>query len=389
MESCSSDCSDVIAITRRCRTTQLLTEIRASKAALSILIIVGLIQIVFEIALGGFASFPDTEEYIETVNWYKDGSGDEYPLRIQRPLQIAAALALEPLLGVTNSFVLINSILYISSVLFFYLFSKRILGNDRDAMVSALLFELSFCVVYWGLALLTDMLVWCVMCVSFYLLSRIQSSWNSKDIYALAIVVGIGMLNKESVAAAGLILIVMLAWKGYHRLNGRLRAMLEIIPPVLLMGAPFLAVQLAIMIYFGPGYSFFDYHLFHNTSDLRGAMWYLPVTFVIAFNILLVLYALGIREFLRKNAMFTRARYLVYLAIVLLPVVAFEQYSPRLSYLVFPFVIPVAAVGLRKLPKVGANDDWALAIVVALGILANFAALFGDQLRDILGIWSR
>lgn len=366
-----------------------LAEIRESKTVLAVLIVAALSQVALVLAVNGFDSFPDTDEYLETAKWYKDGSGEEYPLRIQRPLQILTVLLVEPWLGVDGAFVFINSLFYIASIPFFYLFSKRLLVNSRDAVASTILFEFSFCVLYWGLAILTDMLVWLVMCVSFYLLHRISVDWKRRDILMLATIIGIGIINKESVVAAGLMLIFMILVKHVRESRPFIQTSIRVAVPLLIMAAPFLAVQVAILVHFGPGYSFFDYHLFHSTGTVRGELWYLPITFVIAFNIALLFYPFGVRQFLRSNTMYSAKSYLASLLILLLPVVVFEQYSPRLSFLVFPLVLPVAAAGMARLPKIHNRDFliWAaLALVVVAG---NSVALFGDDIREMLGIWSR
>lgn len=381
--------SEALTIVEKVMDVKSLSEIADSKKAIALLMAIGVIQIVVELSLNGFASFPDSEGYIETVEWYRDGTGEEHPLRIQRPLQILAVLLVEPVLGVEGSFVAVNSVLYLLSVPFFFLFARRLLLNTRDAFASTLLFQTSFCVLYWGLAILTDMLVWLVMAVSFYLLAEIVKSWKMRDIYLLAVVVGIGMVNKESVAAAALVFIFLYMAEHVVRQPEKIRRFLQLIPPLIVMAIPFILVQIAISVYFGPGHSFFDYHLFHNTSDVRGALWYLPVTFGIAFNILLVFMVVGLRGFFEVNSMFTRKSYLICLALAMLPVLAFEQYSPRLSFLVFPFVIPSAAIGLKRLPRL-ANCDLLYWIVIALLVVSNNAvALFGDELRELLGIWSR
>ncbi len=323
------------------------------------------------------------------MEWYKDGSGDEYPLRIQRPLQILTVLLFEPLLGAEGSFIFVNALFYMISIPFFYLFSRRLLDSDRNAATATVLYQFSFCVLYWGLAILTDMLVWLMLSVSFYMLHRISTDWRRGDILTLSAIIGIGILNKESVVAAGLIMIFMVLTRDVSGSRPRMKALADAAISLTIMAAPFVAVQLLILWQFGPGYSFFDYHLFHSTGTVRGALWYLPITFAIAFNIALLFYLFGVREFFGSNTMYSSRSYLISLLLLLLPVAIFEQYSPRLSFLIFPLVLPVAALGMARLPRVWNKDVliWAtLAIIVVSG---NCVALFGDEIRDILGIWPR
>jgi len=92
------------------------------------------------------------------------------------------------------------------------------------------------------------------------------------------------------------------------------------------------------------------------------------------------------------NMMMNAREYIVFLIILLLPIVAFEQYSPRLAFLIFPLVIPVAALGVdlmsTRLTK-RVPQTLVLILLVLYITLNNVGALFGDEVRDLLGIWSR
>ena len=364
-----------------------------SKRLLIALITIAILQLAIELALNGFQSFPDTNEYVETVKWFNDRSGEELPLRIQRPLQIMLILIFEPVLGITNSFILTNCVFYLASVPFFFSFSKKLLKEDRLAFVSTFLFISSFCVLYWGLALLTDMLLWFLLCVSFDLLVDIRERWETKDVYTLALVVGLGMLNKESIMAVAFILIYFFLAK--HRLSERenVGKIVRYLPALAAMVIPFIVVQTMMYVYFGPGHTFFDYHVTHAEGDVRGALWYLPVTFAMGFNALLILGIVGLISFFKVvNAFGTKREYAVALALALVPVVAFEQYSPRLAFSIFPFVIPPAALGLKMISRAlgGSRSDYLMYLLLGLYFSANnIVSLYGDDVREFLGIWSR
>lgn len=369
------------------------SRMTTSKRLLIALIAIAVLQLAIQLALNGFHTFPDTKGYAETVKWFMNRSGEELPLRIQKPLQIIPILVLEPVLGITNSFILTNCVFYLASVPFFFSFSKKLLKENRLAFASTFLFISSFCVLYWGLALLTDMLQWFLLCVSFNLLVDIRERWETKDVYTLAVVVGLGMLNKESIMAVAFILIYLFLAK--HRLSEMetRRKIVRYLPAIAAMVTPFLVVQTMMYTYFGPGHTFFDYHLMHVEGDVRGAIWYLPVTFAIGFNALLILGIVGLTSFFKVvDAFGTRREYVVMLALALVPVVAFEQYSPRLAFSIFPLVIPAAALGLKMISKAlgGLRSDYLMYLLLGLCISANnIVSLYGDEIRQFLGIWSR
>jgi len=360
---------------------------------LVLILFLALVQLGVEFAFNGFTSFPDTHDYVQTVDWFRDGSGAEYPLRIQRPLEILLVVPFSYVLSTADSFKVVNSLLYLASKPFFFSFSRKLLKDDRLAFVSTILYTFAMCVLYWGLALITDMMQWLLVCVVFDLLFDIKEKWRTRDLYEVAVVVGLGILNKESIGAVALILIYIVLKSG-HGLpwTKKIGKVARLVPELVLMFAPFVFVQVLMYVYFGPADTFFSYHFTHKTGDIRGAVWYLPVTFVIAFNILLVPFLLGLRQFLRGNMMMNAKEYAVFLIILLLPIVAFEQYSPRLAFLIFPLVIPVAALGVdrvstRLTKRMPQTLVW---ILLALYItLNNAVALFGDEVRNLLGIWSR
>lgn len=358
----------------------------------AVLVILGLVQVSVEVAFGGFDSFPDTEEYLDTVAWFKDGTGEENLLRIQRPLQIIVVLAFEPALGAEGAFALTNAVFYILSIPFFWLLSRELLRDERLATLSTLLFMTSFCVLYWGLALATDMLVWLSLSVGVYMLLRLRDHWKEREVYALALVAGVAMLNKESLAILGLLLVAVYVQKHIHARPGLARRLADIIPPLTVMAIPFVAVQLWMLAQFGPGSTFFDFHVMHKTDDFRGNLLYIPITFLIAFNILWFGYVLGMRNYLSDRLSLSGREYIVWMAVTLLPVLAFEQYSPRLSFLPFFLVIPIAAIGIhRTARRISARRATLLivAFLISYALASNIAALFGDELRELLGIWSK
>lgn len=365
-------------------------ELIRENKILAVLLIAGMIQVSIEVVTNGFTSFPDTKGYIETAKWYQDGSGEALPYRIQRPLQILIVLAFEPLLGITASFAFTNSIFYLGSIPFFYSFSRKLLHEERLAAYSTFMFMTSFCVLHFGLAILTDMLVWFLFCVCLDMLIDIRDEWQRKKVYAFSIVVGLGMLNKESFAVLGLLLtFVYLSHHSRFTLNG-LKKVAEIALPVAVMAAPFLLVQYLMLTHFGSGSTFFAYHIAHTTGDIRGLPLYLVATFVMAFNAMLVFYAVGLRRFLTEEAVFKKGEYVVWLAVLLLPVVFFEQYDPRLSFIIFGMVIPPSVLGVvriaERLSKTR-HDTLACFFLVVYALVNNVVSIFGDEVRELIGMW--
>jgi len=364
------------------------------KHYLLVLILIALVQLSIEIVFNGFTSFPDTQGYLETIKWFKDRSGETVSVRIQRPLQIFFILLFEPILGITPAFILTNCIFYILSIPFFFSFSKKLLKDENLAFISTFLFISSFCVLYWGLALLTDMLVWFLMAVGFDLLIDIKENWKPTDVYKLSFVVGIGLLNKESIISLAFLLIFLFFSKFIYKQSDKFKKTIRLLPPLILMILPFIIVQLLMYRYFGPEYTFFGTRLRHAVSEVQGQLWYLPITFLIGFNVLIIFYLFGIKSFIKNNSMFNKKEYLISLVLTLIPVVVFETYSPRLSFLIFPLVIPVAAVGLKNLLKSFRTKSIHFLILLALilvlyFIFNNAISIYGDSFRAMLGIWSR
>ncbi|MDH3366116.1 MAG: hypothetical protein OEM29_08990 [Thermoplasmata archaeon] len=358
-----------------------------------ILLLAGLVQVTAEVALGGIDSFPDTESYFETVEWFKGGSEEVDLLRVQRPLQILAVLPLEPLMGVEGAFAFTNCLLYLMFIPFFFSFSKKLLKNEFAAFVSTFLFQFSFCVLYWGLALLTDMLLWLMIAISFDLLFDVKDRWMTWDMVKLSLVVGIGMLNKESIIIVAFVFMFLFLKREFGAAVGRSGKWMPFVGSLALMALPFLIVQLSMLAYFGPGSTFFDFHVTHKSDDPRGELWYIPIAFLIAFNCMLLFYLYEIKRFTRENSFLDAREYIVSLALACLPILVFEQYSPRLSFLLFPFVIPVAAMLLSRMAAFGSGHKLRLALVLLFLLLYasanNAIAIYGDELRELFGIWSR
>jgi len=355
------------------------------------IMLVGAVQLAVELALEGFTSFPDTEGYVDTVYWFKDGSGETSYVRIQRPLQILMLVGLEPLVGVTNAFIVTNSAFYLLSLPFFFILSLKLLRDESLAALSTVLYMCSFCVLYWGLAQATDMLHWMLVCMCFGLLLDLRADWDTKRAYLLAALIGLASINKESIVALVFILMYIFAAKFIVGKKDKLANLLRFLPILVVIALPFVLVQALMWYSFGYEATFFGQHLTHKTDDVRGALWYLPLTFLIAFNILLVAYIVSARRFFAKKWSGTKIEYAIWVALMLIPVVIFEQYSPRLSFFVFPLVIPIAALGLSMASDKFGRFKWP-AIYAFLAVYCignNIIALFGDEVRELLGIWAR
>lgn len=102
------------------------------KTYLFTLLTLAIIELVIEAVVGGFTSFPDTHEYVETVKWFEGEPAEVYPLRIQRPLEILMVLPLAPIVGIVPAFVIVNSLFYLGSIPFLYSFSRRLLENGTS-----------------------------------------------------------------------------------------------------------------------------------------------------------------------------------------------------------------------------------------------------------------
>jgi len=121
---------------------------------------------------------------------------------------------------------------------------------------------------------------------------------------------------------------------------------------------------------------------------------YFIQTLFIAFGLLLPLFFIGLFSFIRKR--YNIGMLLCFFISAFIPIVTHIYYSPRFTFYLFPFIIPIAILGLRessfyvtkKLRLLNSKKIMIL-IVIFYVLINNIVIIFSDIIRGLLGFWPK
>ena len=320
----------------------------------------------------------DSSGYLSMVKFFR---GTASPVEAQvvhwhgmlRPVVPLLALPLSFVVGYRDAIGIVNLGFALLGTAFTFLFARRLVGSTEAGFVSAVLFASAVPMLAYGTAILTDGPGYAMVIVSLYcLLFVLEQKPNLQTAILSGIVVGIGLLTKETVA----IILVFLAIRYLlHRGKMRLGHVAIVFAISLglaliwsyMVGFNYLMVYQGGLAFQGPGY--------------KGAL-IVPRAFAISF-----VHAFYLALPFAFLAFFTidndRFKTIVELALSALTLLVLWPTSPegRLTFLTFPAILPLAALGIgqsaenlsgRPLLRVLNRRGWIILILIAAIIYTNY-----------------
>lgn len=310
--------------------------------------------------------YPDSKKYANITEWFmsRNNSVDTPFLAVYRPLVPLIASILSPITGVFCAISVINSIFWVLSALVFYEWSKIWLGDRETAFYSALFYTTSIPALMVGASALVDMTSWFFIALTLYLVEK--SRLDEKLVYCTltGLTIGVGALSKETVLSLLLYVILVetneVLSKKRSVKDGVIRiltaACFTAIPPTLW----FLQFGENLMVYYriAVGGALISYkissEILYPYETIIKASLPNPIKQVLhimkefggTFWITLFFIPSGLNA--EKNR--GKIKDLLFLLIPLTITIALRSYiERRRAFILFPFIIPLAASGIRKL----------------------------------------
>lgn len=149
----------------------------------------------------------DTEQYVATIKYitsgeYDDMVDDGINHRILKPLPLLVGSFLSPILSPENTLVAQNLVFYFLSIYIIFLIVNHLYHNARQAFYGTILFGTGYSMLAYGLAPLVDLSGWFFYFLIIWLSIKLLGDPNLKKSLLIGLISGLGMLFKESVAAA-------------------------------------------------------------------------------------------------------------------------------------------------------------------------------------------
>lgn len=313
----------------------------------------------------------DTVQYIATVNYVLSQGGGELHLnRLLYPAPILISAALNPIFSPTNAFIFQNIIFYFFSIFVIFLLIFRFYKNEQQAFFGTVLFATAYPVLAYGIAILTDFAGWFFYLTAVLISLNFYRSPDKKTAFVIGLTAGVGMLFKESVAAAAMFFAVLVFLAMQISFKDKMKY-------ALLFGFAF---SLPVLINSAVFYKFYSYSYLERYIDVvhdkTGGFY--------AYSLLRMLieigrvFALGWLFFLLgaiKEISLKNKERLRFLAALILPSLSFLFWAfphNRIIFIAFPLFVLLGSFGLANSGKLSRFIQTGLLIIY---VLSNYLAL--------------
>jgi len=287
----------------------------------------------------------DTEQYISTINYFTGESGGElYLHRVLKPLPVFISVLLNPILDAKNALIFQNLIFYFLSVWLVFLLIFRLYKSEKQAFYGTVLFAAAYPMLAYGLAALTDLSGWFFYLASVLVSLKFLESPKVKTALLAGLVAGLGMLFKESLAAAPIFFAFLL----FIATNLSLK---EKIKYLFCFGSAFILPVLinSIVIYKAYSYSYLHWYwdVWHHGEGDFYAYSVLRILIEIARVLFIgwIFVVLGaVKEFYLKNK--ERAKILIALVFPSLSFFLWSFPHNRIIFIAFPLICLLGSFGI-------------------------------------------
>ncbi len=291
----------------------------------------------------------DTQAYVPSVYYMQDKQLQEYDVvrvtesyAFKRPVEILFASILEPLTGVRQAYSLMNMLILIITTFLVYFYVKKLLKEESTAYISAVLFAVSLPIILYATRVLVDVAGYLTLIIG---LLAVEWVFDKKEIQwyhhaFIALLFGISLLVRDTIVILFPYYVLRYTYReGFRKIFSLWPLICAIIP------------QLLFMWWFQVGFL-----LSGKSSAITAGKYSISgwlkffIVHVAAFHILYIFAYFGLRnenkEMWIKYGMYavSAVTYLVGIQLVALT-------SPRFSMVLFPVLIPLAAVGITYIAK--------------------------------------
>ena len=314
----------------------------------------------------------DTQAYVPSVYYLQGKSlGQEDIVRVtasyafKRPVEIFVASFLEPFVGVRQAYSILNMILYIVTTLLFYYYLKKFFKKEETARreqlayIGAVLYALSLPLILYATRVLVDVAGYLTILLGLFLIDWI---FEKKEIkcyhHCLAgFSIGVFLLVRDSVVILipyyGLLLLDNL--KILNQIN-KIKSVLKAFIVVICFAFCLLMPEIVFIWYYNVGsvLSGKAAAITVGKYSFLGWLKFLIVHFA-AFHIAYFFAYLGLKkEYDNKNDNKRKKFYIGYGIFALVYLIGIQLValtSPRFSMVLFPVILPLAAMGILSLAE--------------------------------------
>ncbi|MDP2663928.1 MAG: glycosyltransferase family 39 protein [bacterium] len=318
----------------------------------------------------------DTPQYISAIeNIAGDKTAEIAPYRMLKPLPILIGAFLTNFTSAENTLIVQNVFFYFLLVVLVYLFVYKLYHSGKQALYGTILVMTAFPMLAYGLASLTDLSGWFFFFLSAFLSLSFLKNPSLKTAVLPGLVAGLGMLFKESVAAAPIFFVSLIFIAGRFPLKDKIKY-------ILIFGLAFLVFPTINVIAI---YNLFSYHYLDTFQEIGAGgkvvesfyMYTWPRIIIEIGRVFLVGWIFVLIGLWKEIVLKHKERGKILLSFLLPSLSAFLWIAPhnRILFIAFPYLALLGGFGLLKNFKNPRNNLLAELGLLILYVAMNYAVL--------------
>ena len=310
------------------------------------LLIYSLVQVFTIILTIGSGIFPDSQGYEEAIIQLHDSEltiNERTKFLLgSRSFALFFPYLLTFIFSPESSFIIQSSLCIIISSLFIFKLSNSILNDESVSFYSSIIFISSFPILYWGNAVLTEMVSYLFFILTTYLVITLFKKFpDNYSVIFVAIICGIGFLIKQNIMFSFIYFYPLLFFNKNERFKLNYKDIfyksilfLTFYLLTIFITEVFLYLLFKELLIF----TFINDYIFssHQSKEyFHKSSIYFVQTLFIAFGLLIPLLFIGLFSFLRKK--YNIIIFSFFIVSTFIPIVTHIYYSPRFTFYLFPF----------------------------------------------------
>lgn len=307
------------------------------------IIIIGLIVILNSYSHWAL-DYPDSDCYVKTAQYIFNPVEDDritcIEQRLNRPTTLILSGGLAPLFGYENSFAIVNTVFWFLGAITLYSFVMKLYGRERLAFYSSILFATSIPLLRYGSAVLTDSGGYFFTILAAYIIYTMKEDADFRKLIITGFLFALGILMKDHLM---FFIPLYLILSRYSERKVLVRGIVAVIIAAVFVGGFYLLLSA------NPLKLFFDAAGMGYTYDNPEAWG--PKNFILSFGGFLYLPFFTIMGFLSDK---DRKRVKNYYAMLIsfMPLFIWPAIEYRITFIMFPLIIPLAALGIEEFSSV-------------------------------------
>lgn len=326
----------------------------------------------------------DSDHYFDTTRFMQGRNAAIDSPWASRMLVPLIAAAFEPVFGMSVTYSLLSILFYCLSSILVYVFFKDFFKNKDIGLICAVIFATSLPLIAWGGRPLIETAGFFFLFLGIAMIEWCLRKGRVIDYVVIGTVMALAILAKDHNYILPAYFVLSILFKDGFSFVKKTNKILKALAAFFISILPAYLWRKLLSLHIASKYPNYINFFLQYQFNFITILWMFGFRTFITFHILWIPFVLGLFYDKDKNrrTFYLKNFILEFLAIIFIFVVV-GLFSPRYAFMLFPFVIPLAAYGLydgsRRLAKKLKLKNFYLIIIIFLVVYA-LLSYFGASL---------